>query len=399
MRILFINGNSGGSTGSIIRSLRESASKCGFETFLVSYNDSNHSADYISKSNQLYENVNKLLCRIDGSDGFHNKSSTKKMIEFIKQVKPDIIHIHTIHGHFLNIELLLKYIYKAGIDVVWTLHDCWTFTGKCSHFENHDCYKWKSGCYCCHALKEYPSAYIFDATKRLYKKKKSLFEKYGKNITFVVSSRWLFGHFNDSFLAYHDCRVIPNGIQMENHSKKELAFRKNSPITFFSAAYPFTKEKGIEIIDKLAKSLDCEKYRFVVAGLTEREMNKISKNIISIGIIKDERVMDYYYSSSDYFLNPTYQDTFPTVNIESLKNGTPVITFRSGGSPEILTKETGVVIERGSFIALKEFILNKAVHKSCSIEQKCVKRASLFSSDQMCSKYILLYKEKIRSKI
>lgn len=397
-KVVIINCGDNGSTGKICTSLMEYYRSNNFDVLFASH--------YVKEDNLLNPNVfqikenkisffvNKVFCRLDGSDGFRNKSATKKLIKKLEEFNPDVVHLHNLHGHYLNIELLFNFLTKRNIKIVWTLHDCWVFTGRCPHFEISGCNQWEIECNKCpkQTLRDYPASYLWNRPKRYFKKKVNTILTAKKNIVFVTPSNWLLNLLAKSSLS--ECRriVIHNGIKNNCHNNSFLPSElklDQKKIILICVAYPFSKAKGIDHVIKISKSLDYSKYELIIVGLKENQKKLFSDGIKSVGYISNPNIMSSLFSCADYFINPTLEDTFPTVNIESLMAGTPVITFKTGGSPEILSEKTGIILERDNFGKLVDLIQNLD-KKTDFIIKECINRSTLFVEEKMCSNYLNL---------
>lgn len=339
MKIVQINTVPNGSTGSIMMSIHKSLQKDGVESYVV-WGRGRKSKDkyeiYLNDKIGVYLHV--LYSRITGKSGFASKRSTKKLIKKLDLIKPDIIHLHNIHGYYINIEMLFNYIKSNNIKTVWTLHDCWAFTGHCSHFQYAKCEKWKKQCMKCPQKNSYPRT-IFDNSKWCYLRKKNIFTSV-KDLTIISPSVWLANLIKKSFLKDYNIQVINNGINTKIFKildKGKLSFRKKynleNKTIILGVASPWTEEKGIKDFIELSKKMD-EKYKIVLVGLNNKQLKDIPSNIL--GLIRTNNVEELVdiYNSADVFVNPTYADNYPTTNLEAIVCGTPVITYDTGGSHE-----------------------------------------------------------------
>lgn len=393
-KMAFINGSGTGSTGRICFFLANYGNRLGWETrcfFSSAFppNQSEHHPSYeLIPEHGVTRFVNRVLCRLDGSDGFHNVAATEKLLSQLKSFEPDLVHIHNIHGHFINLELLVDYLVEKRIPVVWTLHDCWPFTGRCAYFDAVGCNQWKTGCRNCPkaSRREYPASYLINLPAKNQKKKMDAIMKLEGHVTFVSPSRWLQGLFVESPLGKFPCLWIPNGITEKDFVPGE----RKGKITLFSAAYPFSPLKGFAEIIELSKSLDYSRFDLVVAGLDARQAALLDSRAQSAGVIKNPKRMNRLFADSDYFLNPTHQDNFPTVNLESLAAGTPVITYDSGGAAEMLTPETGYIVPSGDYDSLLRLVLSLRKTKQVT-RNACLDQASHFTAETMGERYYELY--------
>lgn len=280
--------------------------------------------------------LHALKSRIFDSAGFGSKRATKKLIEKIKEYDPDIIHLHNIHGYYLDIEILFNYLAAADKPVIWTLHDCWAFTGHCSYFTFANCKRWEEGCFNCPQKKNYPSSILADRSKQNWIKKKELFTSV-KNMTVVTPSKWLAELAAKSFLGKFPVKVINNGIDTEvfkpTYGDFRTAHRLENKKIILGVASIWGKRKGLDDFIKLAGLID-DNYVIVLVGVTEKQKNALLGNIIGISRTNNTAELAEIYTVANVFFNPTYEDNYPTVNLEAQACGTPVITYKTGGSPE-----------------------------------------------------------------
>lgn len=379
-RILFINSVCGfGSTGRIVADLSKIDE---FET-LVCFGRKKDYANVDSyKLSIFFDNVSGALNTIlfDNNLNICNKA-TKRLINKIKEFNPDIIHLHNLHGYYVNIEMLFKFLKEYNKPIVWTLHDCWPITGYCPHFDGINCDKYKNECYNCQHKFSYPFSLFKQNVKNDFYKKKELFNDLN-NLILVTPSNWLSNILSDSFLSKHKKIVINNGIRLNDYKTTK---HKEEQFTILAASSIWSKEKGIDELNKIIPLLDKD-IKIKVIG---KGSNKV-KNCIAIKRTNSKKEMIDLYSSSHLFINPTLEDNFPTVNIESLACGTPVLTYNTGGSPEILDKDSGIVIEKTNYKEMARMI-NELKNNYHFDSNKCIERSRMFSLDNMIKKYQELY--------
>lgn len=349
-----------GSTGKIMADLNDVITKHGHKGYMVAgyaLDDKSDSLYCLNERNYaLAIRKNILISRISGKMGYRQEKETKRAIEWIDSKKPDVIHLHNIHGDWINIRLLFAYIKEKKLPVVWTLHDCWAFTGRCSHFELCKCEKWKTGCYDCSNNKVYPITYFFDFSKEMWQDKKNWFSDI-ENMKIVTPSSWLKQYVDQSFLGNYQTFVIHNGIDTKSFSRsKDLKTEKKIVL---GVASSWTANKGFFDFIKLDSMLNHDEYEIIMVGLNSRQMKKIPKTITGIKRTNSIQDLVNLYSKASVFFNPTYLDNFPTTNLEALSCGTPVVTYRTGGSPESVPLQCGKVLEQGDVLGMLEFIKNK----------------------------------------
>lgn len=331
-----------------------------------------------------------VYTRITDKHGFASKSATIKLLNWIDNIHPDIIHLHCIHGYYMNIELLFNYIKKNNIKVVWTQHDCWAFTGHCAYFDAIGCNKWKTGCHACEQLNTYPASKILDNSNWNWNKKRELFS--GFNIAIVTPCNWLADLMKDSFLGTYPIKVIYNGIDTSvfkpTESDLKVKYGMGNKKIILGVAGEWTERKGLKDFVALDQLIDHDKYQIVVVGVNTNQQRSLPDTIISIGRTENVQELVEIYSASTVYFNPTYEDNFPTTNLEALACGTPVITYNTGGSPECITYN-GFVIKQGD--------VEKVIANIGKIDNSLnVQMDELFNKNTMINEYINLYGETLK---
>ncbi|GHV73887.1 glycosyl transferase [Spirochaetia bacterium] len=324
-------------------------------------------------------------------------SATKKLITQIKTIKPDIIQIHNIHGYFLNMCVLFDYLSKIEIPIVWVFHDCWSMTGHCAHFDAIGCKKWITGCYECPQKRGYPASIFLDKSKRNYALKKELFNNVS-NMTIVPVSNWLGEIVRKSFLNQYPLQIIQNGIDVDIFSMQtdldtiRKKYNMENKFIILGVTNTWEKRKGLEDFISLNEIIDHYNYKIVLVGLNKRQLKELPEDIIGIERTNNVQKLVEFYSFADVFLNPTYQDTFPTTNLESLACGTPVITYYTGGSVESISEDTGFVIKQGDINGIYETIKKIKEKGKLFYSSNCRKRAiSHYDKKNRFKDYMNLY--------
>jgi len=277
-----------------------------------------------------------VKARLFDGAGFGSKTATIRFIKWVKEYDPDVIHLHNIHGYYINVEVLFNYLKTCGKKVIWTLHDCWSFTGHCAYFDYVSCEKWKTGCYSCSQKTEYPSRIGPDMSKPHYALKKNLFTGI-QDMTLVTPSQWLADLISESFMKEYQTRVIYNGVDTaifkptEGNVKEKYGCVGKKIVLGVAAVWD--KRKGLSSFVELAKRLD-ESYQIILVGLSRDQIDKLPSSIIGIERTNSVQELASLYSAADVFVNPTLEDNYPTTNIEAIACGTPVITYETGGSSE-----------------------------------------------------------------
>lgn len=333
-------------------------------------------------------NRHAAMSRIFDNTGHGSKRATKEFIKWVKEYDPDVIHLQNIHGYYVNLELLFNYLKEAKKPVVWTLHDCWAFTGHCAHFDLIDCRKWENGgCHSCPQKKRYPTSMVFDRSKKNFIEKKQLFTGLS-NMTIVTPSQWLADLVKRSFLGEYPIKVIHNGIDLSVFKPTPTGdFRERYGLqdktVLLGVASAWGKSKGLYDFKKMSE-MKSDNEAIVLVGLKPEQISDLPDGIIGISRTNNTQELAEIYTAADVFLNPTYEDTYPTVNLEAQACGTPVVTYRTGGSVESVPGDYSA--DRGNAQAL----LDKARQVVASPE---IIDASAFSRDICYGEYIDLYRQ------
>ena len=368
MKVLMINVVCGiGSTGRICTDLATELEKQGHEIKIA------YGREKVPKQFQKYAvrvgtdldvYMHALKSRLFDSAGFESKRVTKKFVNWIREYDPDVIHLHNLHGYYINVEILFQYLKECGKKIIWTLHDCWAFTGHCTYFDYIDCDKWKKSCARCPQKKEYPTSCLKDNSYYNFRRKKDVFQNI-PNMTLVTPSNWLKTLISQSFLRKYPVNVIHNGIDtsvfkpvdysIQERLRQEFGILNKTII--LGVASVWNRRKGLDIFVALSKLLP-ENYQIVLIGVDKKQAKKLPDNIITIARTNNTEELAAWYSTADIFVNPTLEDNYPTVNLEAIACGTPVITFDTGGSPESAVLY-GKIVERGNIRMLLSFIKSK----------------------------------------
>lgn len=324
-----------------------------------------------------------------------SKSATKKLVSQIEKINPQIIHLHNIHGYYLNTEILFSFLKKKNMPVVWTLHDCWPITGHCVHFDFTGCEKWKTECSRCPQKTIYPASYLIDRSEKNFNQKKDLFSSL-TNITLVPVSNWLENILKESFLRNTPVKVIHNGINTEIFQTiiDRTIFEKYKLADKFiilGVASIWNARKGLVDFIELSERLS-SKFQIILIGLTKNQIKSLPRNMLGIEKTENVQQLVELYSGSDLFLNPTYEDNFPTTNLEAMACGTPVITYRTGGSPEAISGNTGIVVEKGDLNGIISAIGQIYEKGKSYYTNACVSRIRQFyNMEDKYQEYIELY--------
>ena len=379
-----------GSTGKIAEQINQTAAVQGWKTYIAYGREVNSSlSELIHIGNKLSQAIALVEARLFDNEGLANRCATRKLIKRIKNINPDIIHLHNLHGYYINYKLLFEYLNATNIPVVWTLHDCWSFTGHCGHFIGVKCEEWKTTCRNCPLKKEYPASLGLDCSKRNFDLKKQLFTS-NCNLHIVAVSEWLAGLVRQSYLKEVDIRVINNGIDFNVFQPQKRENKTRFRILGLSSVW--TQTKGLYDFYRLRKLLDENEYEIIIVGLSDEQIKTLPNGITGITRTNSVQELVGYYSSADVFVNPTYGDTFPTTNLEALACGTPVVTYCTGGSPESVTLETGIVVEQGNVLALKTAVETIKSNSKAYYTTACRARAKMcYDKNKLYCQYVDLY--------
>ena len=325
------------------------------------------------------------VARILDNAGFGSRRTTLKFIEWVKEFAPDIIHLHNLHGYYINVEILFEFLKEYNKPVVWTLHDCWAFTGHCAHFDLYKCYKWQTDCIKCPQKKEYPTSLLLDNSRKNYNLKKQAFQGINK-LTVVTPSQWLAGLVKESFLQNYETIVINNGIDLTLFRPTNGNFRKRynleDKIIVLGVASAWGARKGLVDFIELRKLLD-GRYEIVLVGVSEEDKNILTEGMLGITRTDSAKELAEIYTTADIFVNLTYEDTFSCVNMEAQACGTYAICYETGGAKETVPKEQ--VIKQGD--------LNGVVELIYKYEGKRALIQSFYDKNIAFEKYIELYEE------
>jgi len=393
-----------GSTGRIAEGIGVTALRNGFESWIAWGRGCNASRSKLIRIGGRFDYLEHgLETRIFDNHGQASRSATDKLTALMEQLKPDIIHLQNIHGYFLNYPRLFDYLKRSGIPVVWTLHDCWAFTGHCPHFSLCGCDRWRTGCHHCPQTREYPASYLFDRSRKNYEEKKRNFTGL-KNLHVVSVSHWLDQLVGDSFLKDQPRSVIHNGIDTETFAPSDDRFvlrRKlgvaDDEVMLLGAAAVWSDRKGWKDFMELNR-LGGPGQKIVLAGLTEKQKRALPAGIIGITRTESVKALAGLYSAADLFLNLTYEDSYPSTNLEAISCGTPCLTYRTGGSPESVTDQTGFVAPQGDLGAVRQIVLSVKKQGKMPFAASCREYALRNFPQQQCfDAYLKLYQQIFRN--
>ena len=396
MKLLLINvALNTGSTGKIVEGIGGLAISQGWNVYVA------HGARYVNqsclKSYQVTKKAGEILHYIESSlfdaQGRGSRRETKRFLKVIDEIKPDVVHIHNIHGCFLNYPILFQYLREKNIPVVWTLHDCWAMTGHCVHFMRTNCEQWKTQCVKCPQKHDFPSSYLLDRSKGNYTLKKQMFTAMEKMRITTVSS-WLKGIVEQSYLRKFPVDVVPNGVDTSTFVYTEGDIRERYGICdkklVLAVASGFEERKGIYDFVKLSKMLPND-YQLLLVGTSDNDKRVLPNNVIAVTRANGGAELAAFYSAADVLLSLSYEETFGLTIIEAMSCGTPAIVYDNTAQPELITPETGLVVANGNVEGAK-----KAIEEVCSkgkenYSKACREHALEYDEKKSYQKYLDLY--------
>lgn len=395
-KLIQINTVCNGSTGKIMRQIQLAADKQGYETISFYGRRKGYTDLKCERFGNFFSFWSHVIwTTITDRHGCGSLYYTKKMVKRLKEEKPDIIHLHNIHGYYLNYPILFKYLreeFKGKI--VWTFHDCWSMTGHCAYFVMAKCNKWKKMCYGCPNKKVYPISWFMDSSQSNYKSKKDAFCGFD-NMTIICPSQWLAGIVKQSFFKDNKIKVISNGIDFKifyPRTNKDVIQKYGIPENkkiILGVASIWEERKGLKVFTELSKRLD-ENYAIVIVGLSKQQIGKLNSNMIGIERTENQDELAELYSCATVFLNPSEEETFSLVTIEAIACGTPVIALDSSAVKELVDEKNGIVLHNPT---IDDYIsaIEGVVSRTYNIYE-LQKSVSCYSVENMADKYLEIYR-------
>lgn len=404
MNVLQINNTDMFSTGNIMLNIARITRERGWAAWTISkytrtsLRQNREDKFHYYVGNRIEHTIHRYFSWITDFQDFGSHIATYEIINIIKALNPDIIHLHDLVGWYINIDILFRYLKKINKPIVWTFHDCWAFTGRCIYFDAVGCNKWEEGCGNCPQLDYMPKSWFFDNSAFNWRRKRRLFTGC-ENLTIVTPSEWLKELTKKSFLNKYRCLVINNGINL-NIFKPTFGdtyhkLKKDNSKIILGVASTWSKRKGLDEFIRLSEELP-DNYKIILVGIEQTEVD--NKRICAIKRTTNQKELAEIYTAADVFVNPTTEDNFPTVNLEALACGIPIVTYNTGGSPESIDKETGIIVEKGNYLALKaaiDIVLEKG-KDACT--KACIEKAKEYDMNECFNDYVNLYERIIKSK-
>lgn len=391
------------STGRIMQEIGELAIRNGWESYIAYSRGRDGIKPCTSKlvpvGNKWSVAWHGVKTRLLDAHGLASSGATRQFIRRMEQIKPDVIHIHNIHGYFLNFRILFDYLSKCDIPVVWTVHDCWLYTGHCYYYSYVRCNRWQEGCHDCPQRRLFPTSLWHDRSEQNYEDKRKAFTSMPKDrLVMVPVSEWIKSEMQQSFFRGYDFRVIHNGINTEafqvyDSTEVREKYGLGNKHVLLGVASIWSKEKGLDDFIRMAERLR-EDELIVLVGVKPEERKRLPGKVVGIARTENIRQLAELYAAADAFINPTWQDNYPTVNMEAIACGTPVVTYRTGGSVEAVTEETGFVVEQGDWQGLLEAARQVEQRGKAYYQGRCREYAlAHFKKEDRYADYIRLYDE------
>lgn len=376
-----------GSTGRIAEQIGEAAVARGHSSFIAYGRQSRPAA---SNSYRVGGLINTLMhgCESFVADrqGLSSRRATKKLVMWLQKQKPDAVGLHNLHGYYLNYPELFRFLRSEEVPVLWTLHDCWPFTGHCAHYGRFACTKWRHTCQECPMTHYYPRS-LTDFSKRNFERKQEAFGGL-KNLKIITPSVWLKKEVEQSFLSEYSVSVVHNGVDINRFRPGERSSR--API-LLGVANVWTDQKGLSDIGKLRQAIPSS-FRIVLIGVSQVQKSRLPVGVEGVAKIKEATDLARWYQRASVFVNPTYNDNFPTTNIEALACGTPVVTYNTGGCAEAVDSHTGFVVEPGDIRSLAVAVQRYVKYVDPNVHTACRRRAvQLFNKLDRFSEYVDVY--------
>lgn len=391
-----------GSTGRIAEEIGKKAIARGWESYIAYGRGTPRSESHLIKIGSEWDmRWHGLETRLLDNHGLSSRRATREFVKQLEKIKPDVVHLHNIHGYYLNYKILFQYLADNDIPVVWTLHDCWSFTGHCSHFIYTKCDKWKTGCANCAQKHGYPGAMLLSRSEKNYRDKARYFTM-PRRVVITPASQWIASLLKDSFLKNHTIHCVNNGVDLKQFAPAEdmAQLRQRMGIDpskhlVLGVSSVWNAQKGINDFHQLRECLP-EDYDMVLVGLPQEMIDALPQGIRGLGRTRNAYELADWYRIADVFANPTHADTFPTVNMEALACGTPVVTYSgTGGSAEQVDQKTGRVVAENDIKAFADAIME--IVSLPEMRADCRKRAeALYNKDDRFNEYVDIYEELTR---
>lgn len=397
MRVLQVNAIYGSkSTGTIVKEIQSCCEAHGIECY-VAYSIADRPKNKVPRGyrigNVLTAKWHALMSRVFGKQAYFNRFTTWLLLQWIKKINPDIVHLHNLHSNYIHLNMLLHYLAKHDIATVITLHDCWFFTGGCTHYTSIGCHRWQSGCGHCPIWKTIPS-WFADTTASVLKNRKKYLCTIPR-LEIVGASEWIANEVKKTVLKSKDICFIHNGFDLSvfkptlTSLRKQLGLEDKFVILGPASKWllPINKPTLEYFISHLKNDM------VLVLFGSSSPSEGLPKSVIQIGYTNNRQKMAEMYSMADVFVNCSREDTLSSLNLECQACGTPVVTYDATGSKETVDGICGFAVSTGNVESLwKEVVKIKRNGKE-SFSGQCLKWVSSnFSKEDNYERYIDLYK-------
>ena len=335
--------------------------------------------------------------RLRDNDGFLASRATRRLIARLEEWAPDVIHLHNLHGYYIDSRLLFDYIRRSGCRVVWTLHDCWSLTGHCARFTAIGCNGWESGCERCHHIGEYPRCVTKGHSARNFALKRLTFSGV-ERLRIVTPSQWLGGLVKRSYLGDYEMTVIPNGVDLDRFKPRENDVKARLGIEgrtmLLGVASKWLSVKGLDDFVALAQLLG-EEYAIVMVGVDERLRQRLPGRIIALPHTESVEELAELYTAADLLLNLSREESFGLVSLEALACGTPVLTYDCTAAPEVLRRhagecDCGIIVRAAEGVTAVAVAIEAGQWREITAEQ-CTLQAAGYSAKALYARYLSLY--------
>lgn len=388
-----------GSTGRIAELLGKTVISHGWNSYIAYGRNANNSSSVKYKIGNTSDIlVHGILTRLFDYQGLGSAKATRNLVSYIKEVEPDIIHLHNIHGYYLNYPVLFDFLKCYGKPIVWTLHDNWGFTGHCTYFSYINCRKWETECRDCKLKKTYPASVFRDNSANNFRLKKKCFLEV-PNLHIVTVSKWLEKQVKKSFFKNNIIHQIYNGLDTDAFSPHSNARKYVCKIHDISerkkivlgVANVWSKYKGLYIFHELSKIINPD-YQIILVGLSRNQIKELPPNIIGIERTQSVEELVQYYTAADVYFNASKHETLGMTSLEAQACGTPSIVYNSTGCPETITKDSGVCLNDCSINDVCE-----AIYRLCNIPKVNISKVcrsnviDIFNEKERYNEYYKLY--------
>ncbi len=399
MKVVQINGvSSAGSTGKIVSQLSEVMTMRGIENYIISsgYKEKKKPKNVFFCSSFIGVKIHQFFGILFGNSGFHSYFATRKAINIIRTINPDIVQLHNIYSYFINVETLLKYLKKYNFNVVWTMHDFWSITGHCTHFESIGCDKWKIECHNCPQKSSFPYSKFLDRSKELYSNKKNILENWNK-LQIVAVSEWVKAVAELSYFKRKKISVISNGVDLNTFFPEtiERPMKYKDKFILLSVSMGWGEKKGYYEFLELSKRLRNDEL-IILVGLNEEQLKKLPKNIIGYKRTSSIEELRYLYNLADVYISASVEETMGLTVAEAMACGTPAIVYNKTALPELIRGNCGYVCEEGVCNLIEKINLIRVNCKKNYLYECTSNVKNNYDKMEQYKKYCELYENIIR---